>query len=70
MMVDLFGAQWRKSSHSAMNGCLEVAFVQGHVAVRDSKDRGNGPVLMFAAHEWTAFLTGVRDGEFKPLERS
>jgi hypothetical protein len=63
MMVDLSTASWRKSSWSNANGCVEVAFVQGRVAVRDSKDR-TGPVLLFTSHEWDAFLRGARDGEF------
>jgi hypothetical protein len=63
MMVDLSTAKWRKSTRSGTNGCVEVAFVQGEVAVRDSKQHG-GPVLVFTAHEWAAFLRGVRDGEF------
>jgi hypothetical protein len=42
---------------------VEVAFVEDKVAVRDSKDRG-GPVLLFTAHEWEAFIGGARDGEF------
>jgi Domain of unknown function (DUF397) len=63
MMVDLSTAKWRKSTRSGTNGCVEVAFVRGQVAVRDSKDRG-GPVLVFTAHEWVAFLSGVRAGEF------
>jgi prepilin-type processing-associated H-X9-DG protein len=63
MMVDLSTATWRKSTHSGMNGCVEVAFLDGHVAVRDSKD-GASPVLLFTAHEWSAFLGGVRGGEF------
>jgi uncharacterized protein DUF397 len=63
MMLDLSTASWRKSSLSNANGCVEVAFVQGQVAVRDSKQRG-GPVLVFTAHEWAAFLSGVRAGEF------
>jgi hypothetical protein len=63
MMVDLSTATWRKSTRSGANGCVEVAFVQGQVAVRDSKQRG-GPVLVFTAHEWAAFLSGVRAGEF------
>ena len=62
-MLDLSTASWRKSSWSNANGCVEVAFVQGRVAVRDSKEHG-GPVLVFTAHEWEAFLSGVRDGEF------
>jgi len=63
MMDDLSAARWRKSSHSHDNGCVEAAFIQGKVAVRDSKNP-NGPVLLFTALEWEAFLTGVRDGEF------
>jgi Domain of unknown function (DUF397) len=63
MMVDLSTASWRKSSWSNANGCVEVAFVEDRVAVRDSKHRG-GPVLVFTAQEWAAFLGGVRDGEF------
>ena len=55
---------WVKSTHSVNNGCVEVAFVDGQVGVRDSKDR-EGPVLVFTAHEWEAFIGGARDGEFK-----
>jgi Domain of unknown function (DUF397) len=64
-MVDLSTAKWRKSSFSGTNGCVEIAFVEGQVAVRDSKQR-YGPVLLFTAHEWTAFLAGARVGEFDP----
>jgi Domain of unknown function (DUF397) len=63
-MVDLSRAAWRKSTRSGNNGCVEVAFVENQVAVRDSKDRG-GPVLVFTAHEWEAFVGGVRTGEFE-----
>jgi hypothetical protein len=62
-MDDPSAAKWRKSSWSHDNGCVEAAFVRDRVAVRDSKDP-NGPVLVFTAHEWAAFLSGVRDGEF------
>lgn len=61
--MDLSRAVWRKSSRSGNNGCVEVAFDNAEVAVRDSKDR-TGPVLRFNAQEWEAFLAGVRDGEF------
>jgi hypothetical protein len=57
---------WRKSTQSYTNGCVEVAFVDGRVAVRDSKDP-SGPVLVFTPFEWAAFLGGVRDGEFDHL---
>ena len=63
-MVDLSRAVWRKSTRSGTNGCVEVALDTAEVAVRDSKQHGNGPVLLFTAHEWDAFLAGVRDGEF------
>jgi uncharacterized protein DUF397 len=63
MMVDPATVTWRKSSHSGSNGCVEVAVGDDGIAVRDSKDP-SGPVLLFTAPEWRAFLAGVRDGEF------
>jgi len=56
---------WYKSSFCAGGGsCVEVRFTPGgDVAVRDTKDHG-GPRLMFTSDEWTAFLAGVRDGQF------
>jgi hypothetical protein len=63
-MADLSQAEWRKSTYSENNGCVEVAFVDdGGVAIRDSKNR-SGSVLVFESHEWMAFLRGVRAGEF------
>jgi hypothetical protein len=61
--VNLSRAAWRKSRRSNENGCVEVAFVENRIAVRDSKDR-RGPVLVFTPIEWEAFVGGVRDGEF------
>ncbi len=63
-MEDQARVEWRKSSLSTTNGCVEVAFVGDRIAVRDSKQQGRGPVLEFTAVEWAAFLDGVRDGEF------
>ncbi|RLP82612.1 MULTISPECIES: DUF397 domain-containing protein [unclassified Micromonospora] len=52
-------ADWRTSTRSSGNGnCVEVATVDGQVAVRDSKDR-SGPVLAFDASAWRTFLHGV-----------
>ena len=62
-MPELAGAVWRKSTLSGPNGCVEVAFLDGRIAVRDSKDR-SGPVLLFTPYEWEAFVGGVRGGEF------
>jgi Domain of unknown function (DUF397) len=60
--VDLSNAAWHKSARSGENGCVEVAFVEGQVAVRDSKDQG-GPMLVFTRAEWKAFIGGVLDGQ-------
>jgi hypothetical protein len=62
----LDGAVWKKASRSNGNGgnnCVEVAFLDTGVAVRDSKDR-SGPTLMFTTAEWTAFVDSAKDGEF------
>jgi Domain of unknown function (DUF397) len=63
--VDLTHAQWQKSSRSGPNcdNCVEVAFVDGAIAVRDSK-RPDGPILLFTQEEWDAFVWGAKDGEF------
>jgi hypothetical protein len=65
MSVDLTGAEWFKSSFSGGNSdnCVEVAFVDDAIAVRDSKDRDGG-VLLYTRSEWDAFIGGVKDGEF------
>ena len=54
---------WRKSMACESDGCVEVAFGEHSVLVRQSLDR-SGPVLSFSLAEWAAFLTGVRNGEF------
>jgi hypothetical protein len=59
-------ATWRKSSKSAFNGsCFEIArLLEDRVGVRDTKDNGSGPVLIFNQSEWDAFLSGAKAGEF------
>ncbi len=52
-----------KASGSGSLGCVEVAFRDGAIGVRDSKNPAGG-VLTFNAHEWDVFLDGVRGGEF------
>ncbi|TYB69689.1 DUF397 domain-containing protein [Nonomuraea sp. PA05] len=55
---------WRRSSFcNGATACVEVAEVEGLVALRDSKEP-DGPVLLYSRLEWEAFLAGVRAGEF------
>jgi hypothetical protein len=65
LSVDLGSAVWRKSSRSGpyTDNCVEVAFVDGAIAVRDSKNPDGG-VLVFTPGEWDAFVDGAKDGEF------
>lgn len=63
-MTDWDKARWRKSSTSDSGGCVEVAYADGMIGVRDTKAHGAGPMLEFTEHEWTAFLGGAANGEF------
>jgi hypothetical protein len=57
---------WSRSSYCAGNGsCVEIASLEeSSIGVRDSKAKGNPPVLVFTRMEWQAFIAGVKDGEF------
>jgi hypothetical protein len=64
---DIPGSAWRKAQLSVNNGaCVEVAPTSGMIAMRDSKDP-SGPVLTYTRIEWSAFLDGVKKGEFDDL---
>lgn len=57
---------WRKSSFcdNSSGNCVEVGSNHlGARAVRDSK-AASGDVLVFTEDEWTAFVKGVKAGEF------
>ncbi|WP_413807448.1 DUF397 domain-containing protein [Streptomyces sp. OE57] len=56
---------WFKSSHSGgSNGdCVEIARGHADVPVRDSKNP-DGPALVFEPSAWSAFVSGVKRGEF------
>jgi hypothetical protein len=56
---------WKKSTRSNGSGnCVETARLSdGLWAVRDSKEP-EGAVLTFTPSEWSAFVEGVKDGDF------
>jgi Domain of unknown function (DUF397) len=70
---------WAKSSYSeAARGCVEATAVTSRdglnipagkadteklILLRDSKNPDAG-TLVFDEHEWSAFIAGVKDGEF------
>lgn len=57
--------KWFKSTRSGNNGaCVEVARLDDTIGVRDTKDRGAGPILRFTPAEWEAFIAGAKGGEF------
>jgi Domain of unknown function (DUF397) len=59
---------WRKSTHSGINNCLEVARLpdDAGVAIRSSREP-DGTALVFSAQEWLAALAGIKAGEFDDL---
>ena len=65
-MEDMTEPRWRKSSYSGNGGsdCVEVASnLPGIVAVRDSKNVP-GPELTVSDQAWSAFVQGIKHGEF------
>jgi hypothetical protein len=55
---------FRRSSFCQDGGCVEVAQLpSGNIALRDAKDPSLPPHV-FNRAEWTAFVAGVRNGEF------
>jgi hypothetical protein len=60
-------AAWRTSSRCSHGDCVQVgslpaAAPAAGVAVRDTKDRGAGPDLVFTPGAWRSFITGVKHG--------
>jgi len=52
---------FRKSSFSTLQ-CVEAAVLDGQIVVRHS--RATGEALTFSRSEWSAFVAGVKAGEF------
>ncbi|WP_151773895.1 DUF397 domain-containing protein [Streptomyces abyssomicinicus] len=59
--LDLSGAEWRSSSRG--RGDVQIAFVEGFVAMRNSHSP-ESPSLIFTPDEWGAFVSDARKGEF------
>lgn len=54
---------WRTSRYSGNNdNCVEVTPAEHGVLLRDTKDRGTGPIVAFTPDQWTAFLREVATG--------
>ena len=55
--------RWIKSSKCDSASCVEVAFHEGEVIVRES-DQPLRPSLYFKLAEWEGFIAGAKLGEF------
>ncbi|HZN73299.1 MAG TPA: DUF397 domain-containing protein [Micromonosporaceae bacterium] len=67
--AELPAIAWQRSRRSNASGsCVEVAELPdgAGIAIRNSRDPG-GPVLIYTAEEISAFVLGVRDGDFDHL---
>jgi hypothetical protein len=66
--LQLAAASWRISSFSGNNGtCVQVATLpDGRIAVRNSNHPDAG-VVLFTTAEMTAWIHGVKAGEFDDL---
>lgn len=62
--MDLSTATWRKSSRSQGGGqnCVEVAALQGAIAIRDSKDP-HGPVHLIPLQAFRDLTTRIKHGD-------
>jgi len=54
-----FARNWRKSTFSSANECVEIASGRQSVLVRDSH-YPSGSTLQFAPDQWSSFIRRVR----------
>ncbi|GAA3444484.1 DUF397 domain-containing protein [Planomonospora venezuelensis] len=63
--AELAQAAWKKSAQSdQQGGCVSVANLGTHCAIRDSKNPGRW--FLVSLPSWRAFVAGVKRGEFAP----
>jgi len=55
--------EFRRTSHCSSGSCVELCTNADGVILRDGKD-SDGPRLHFSREEWSAFIAGVKAGEF------
>jgi hypothetical protein len=62
--LEVSAPQWRTARRSAGNGaCVEVAPLNGQIAVRDSKNPG-GSWLRYSQQSWQAFVANLKSEKF------
>lgn len=54
---------WQKSSFTNNGDCVEVAVIDGEIAVRNS-NRVEAGMILFTRSEIAAWMKGVKAGEF------
>ncbi len=53
--------RWRKASYSGEGAnCVEAGSIPGAVLIRDTKERGYGPVLRLTPRAFADFTTRIR----------
>jgi len=57
---------WRVARQCNGGACIRVASTGDVVVVGDSKNP-HGPVLAYSREEWSAFVEGVRQGDFDDI---
>jgi hypothetical protein len=59
---------WIKATASNDSGtCVEMRSRSGTVEIRDTKQSGDGPTLVYTKAEFAAWLDGAKRGEFDHL---
>jgi Domain of unknown function (DUF397) len=54
-------SDWRVASYTGGQGdCVEVGTAAATIAVRDTKNREDGPVLCFGLPAWGAFIQRLK----------
>jgi hypothetical protein len=54
-------SDWRVATYTGGQGdCVEVGTSAATIAVRDTKNREDGPVLRFDLPEWRAFIQRLK----------